>query len=116
MKKDKKTKSKASPRFQGHFRKFQNAKFTGHPQYIYADDGKLYKVIGITSSPVTNGVGNIPLDKNPEPKNTKKAYLRPKPDSVSKGTRNKKLKGWKFSDSDKKKVRSIIETHDKKKN
>lgn len=102
-------------RFQPHFRKAYNGKFTGHPQYIYADDEKMYKIIGITSSPKTNGVDNIPLECNPEPKNKKKAYVRPQPDKENKGAFGERLKGWKFTGNDKEKVRIIIETHDKKK-
>ena len=102
-------------RFQPHFRKFKNAKFTGHPQYVYDEQGREYKVLGITSSPKTNGVLNVRLERNPEPNNSKVAYVRPKTDKVDKGVRNERLKGWKFSDNDKKKVRTIIDTHDKKK-
>lgn len=116
MKKKKSTKTGDNKkRFQPHFRKAYNGKFTGHPQYIYADDGKMYKIIGITSSAKTNGVENIPLERNPEPKNLKKAYVRPKPDKEKKGAFGERLKGWKFSGNDKEKVRSIIETHNKKK-
>ena len=102
-------------KFQRHFRKFKNSKLTGHPQYVYDEEGRKYKVIGITESPMTNGVPNILLDKNPEPNNSKKAYIRPKPDSVDKGVRNKKLSGWKFSESDKKKVQAVIDGKGKKK-
>ncbi len=102
-------------RFQPHFRKFRNAKFTGHPQYVYDEEGRKYKVIGITSSAKTNGVSNVLLDSNPEPNNKKPAYLRPNPDKVDKGVENVRLKGWKFQGRDKEKVRSIIEMHDKKK-
>ncbi len=103
-KKDKKTKK----RFQPHFRKFKNERFTGHPQYVYDEEGRQYKVIGITESPSTNGVLNIELDKNPEPKNPNKAYIRPKPDKVDKGVKNKRLNGWKFAGSDKPKVQAVI--------
>lgn len=102
-------------RFQMHFRKFKNGKFTGHPQYVYGEDGRKYKILGITSSPFTNGVANIELDKNPEPNNKKVAYIRPKPDKVDKGVQNVRLNGWKFSNSDKKKVYAVIEKYDKKK-
>lgn len=116
MKKKKSTKTGDNKkRFQPHFRKFRNAKLTGHPQYVYDEKGRKYKIIGITSSAKTNGVENIPLNKNPEPKNTKQAYLRPKPDVVDKGVENVRLKGWKFTGKDKEKVRLIIETHNKKK-
>lgn len=107
--------AKQNKRFQPHFRKFKNGKFTGHPQYVYGEDGKRYNVLGITSSPKTNGVSNVKLEKNPEPKNNKTAYVRTKPDKVDKGVRNDKLKGWKFTERDKKTVRGIIDKYDKKK-
>lgn len=66
-------------------------------------------MIGVTKSAITNGVDNIPLDKNPEPNNSAKAYLRPKPDKINKGIRNEQLKGWKFADSDKPKVQAVID-------
>ena len=102
-------------RFQRHFRKFHTKKTTGHPQYVYDENGKVYKIIGITEAPVTNGEKNIPLDKNPEPGKSSKAYLRPKPDEIDKGVRNDKLKGWKFTESDKKKVETIISSKKPKK-
>ena len=102
-------------RFQPHFRKAYNHKFTGHPQYIYAENGKQYKIVGITSSPRTNGVNNVPLKHNPEPKNTQNSYLRPIPDQADKGIFGERLKGWRFQGEDKNTVRIIIETHDKKK-
>lgn len=101
--------AKNNKRFQSHFRKFRNAKFTGHPQYVYDEDGRKYKVVGITSSPNTNGIPNILLDGNPEPNNKEKAYIRPKPDTVEKGVENVRLKGWKFADSDKPKVQAVID-------
>ena len=91
----------SNKRFQPHFRKFRNAKYTGHPQYVYDEDGRKYKVVGITKSPITDGVLNIRLDVNPEPNNKKPAYIRPKTDSVEKGVENVRLKGWKFAGSDK---------------
>lgn len=100
---------KKNNRFQSHFRKFRNAKFTGHPTYVYDEEGRRYKVIGITSSASTNGVSNIPLDVNPEPNNPEKAYIRPKPDTVDKGVENVRLKGWRFVASDKPKVQSVID-------
>lgn len=105
----------SNKRFQRHFRKFKNGKFTGHPQYVYDEKGQKYLIIGITESPETNGVANIPLDVNPEPKNTNPAYIRPKPDSVEKGARNIKLKGWKFAGSDKPKIQAVIAGKGKKK-
>lgn len=105
----------ANNRFQKHFRKFKNGKFTGHPQYVYDKKGNKYLIIGITESPRTDGVNNIPLDKNPEPNNSDRAYIRPQPDSVDKGVRNVRLKGWKIAGSDKPKVQAVIDGNGKKK-
>lgn len=102
-------------RFQAHFRKFHDKTTTSHPQYVYDECGRQYKILGITSSPTTNGVLNIKLEKNPEPHNTDDAYVRPVPGKINKGVRNDKLKGWKFTGNDKNTVRIIIETHDKSK-
>lgn len=107
--------AKKETRFQKHFRKFHDGKLTGHPQYVYDEDGRQYKIIGVTKSPKTDGVWNIELDCNPEPNNSAKAYIRPKPDKVNKGVKNKRLKGWKFSETDKKKVQAVIDKANKKK-
>lgn len=114
MPKKKKKTENQKKRFQPHFRKAHNGKFTGHPQYIYDEEGQKYKILGITSSPKTNGILNIELEANPEPKNPNKAYIRPKPDKEKKGAFGNRLKGWKFSEKDKKKVRTVIDTHFKK--
>ncbi len=101
-------------RFQIHFRKFHSKEFTGHPQYVYDEHGNEYKVVGITSSPKTNGVDNILLSCNPKPNNKDEAYIRPTPNTINKGVRNEKLKGWKFADIDKPKVRQVISNEKKK--
>ena len=101
--------------FQPHFRKAYNGRFTGHPQYVYDDDGRRYKVLGITSSPKTNGVLNVRLERNPEPNNSKPAYVRTKTESENKGAFGERLKGWTFSEKDKKKVREIIYKNNNKK-
>ena len=105
---------KKDKRFQRHFRKFHSKETTGHPSYVFDEKGNVYKVIGITSSPKTNDILNIALSKNPEPTNSKQAYIQPNVKEVSKGTKNKRLKGWKFAESDKKKVQAVIDKHKKK--
>ena len=107
-------KQKKNNRFQRHFRKFHSKETTGHPSYVFDEQGKVYKVIGITSSSKTNNVLNIALTKNPEPNNNKQSYINPKVKEIKKGTKNIKLKGWKFSNEDKKKVQIIIDKHFKK--
>lgn len=102
-------------RFQRHFRKFHGRQTTGHPSYVYDENGKVYKVIGITESPSTNGVLNIQLVKNPEPNSTKPAYIRPKPIEIPNGTKSTKLKGWKLAEADKKTVQAVIDGKQTKK-
>ncbi|MCM1437645.1 MAG: hypothetical protein NC131_00335 [Roseburia sp.] len=102
-------------RFQKHFRKFHGKQTTGHPSYVYDENGKVYKVIGVTESPVTNGVLNIRLVKNPEPNSIKPAYIRPVPIEIPNVTKSTKLKGWKFADIDKPKVQTVIDGGYKKK-
>lgn len=113
--KTKKKNDKSTRSFQTHFRKGYNGKLTGHPQYIYGESGNNYKILGLTTSPITNGVKNEPLDDNPEPNNHEQAYVRTKPEQENKGVFGERLKGWKFSKKDKEKVRKIIDTHEKKK-
>ena len=50
------------------FRKANDKKHGEHPTYIYAQEGKKLKFIGITHSHITDGMENIPLEKiqNPE--------------------------------------------------
>lgn len=107
-KKSKTAKPKKQKRFQSSFRKFHNGKTTGHPSYVFGEKGKEYQTIGITTKEKTNGVLNIPLEKNPEPNNVKKAFLRPQPINLKKGTDNDVLKGWKFLEKDKQTVKVLI--------
>ena len=102
-------------RFQRHFRKFHGKQTTGHPAYVVDNNGKVYKVVGITKGSSTNGVDNIPLDKNPEPNNNSPAYIRPILIEVPNGTKSVKSKGWKFVGSDKPKVQAVIDGKGKKK-
>ena len=76
----------------------------GHPTYVYARTGDEYSFLGITHAEITKGVRNIPLERNPNPKENKKAYIRPNADKSHRSSFGKKLKGWSFSDNDKKKI------------
>lgn len=86
---------------------FRKNKQNGHPAYIYAKVGNDYKFIGITHSEITDGVKNIKLDKNPNPKDKKTAYAR---SLAEKGKTNEfkaKEKDWKLSKTDKQKLEKI---------
>ena len=97
------------------FRKANDKKHGEHPTYIYAQEGKKLKFIGITHSHITDLMENIPLEKNPEPGNKSQAYIRPNPDEAHRSSFGLKLKGWFFSDKDKKKVEEVKKRPIKKK-
>ena len=82
-------------------------KIHGHPAYIYKREGDTYKFIGITHSPITKGVRNIPLDINPNPNDSRKSYARPRSDSDNKKNFSKKLSGWKLDIKDRNKINKI---------
>ena len=84
---------------------FRRNKDTQHPAYIYARVGNEYKFLGITHSSVTNGVKNIKLDKNPNPKDNRTAFVRPKAERENQNRFKKKSVGWKMSRSDKEKLK-----------
>lgn len=87
---------------------FRTHKENGHPSYIYQKVGSRYKYIGITHSAVTQGVKNIRLDENPNPKDKSPAYARPKPkqDKVKKFKKTT-LSNWKMSKLDKQKIKPL---------
>lgn len=96
------------------FRKNNSKEGKSHPTYIYAQVGKKYKFIGITHAEITDGIKNIPLEKNPEPGNKTKAHIRPISQETHKSNFGIKLKRWSFADNDKKKVEEIIKKSNKK--
>ena len=86
---------------------FRQNKDTLHPAYIYAKVGNTLKYIGITHSEITDGVKNIKLEKNPNPKDSKSAFFRPKTEQSSTNRFKKKEVGWKLSKKDKETANKI---------
>ncbi len=86
---------------------FRKNKNNGHPAYIYAKIGNEYKFIGITHSEITEGIANIKLDKNPNPKDKKTAYARNKTEKGKTNDFKAKEKDWRLSKRDKKKIEKI---------
>ena len=80
----------------------------GHPTYVYAKVGKNYKYLGITHSSVTDGITNIKLEKNPNPRDKKTAYVRPYPDKANRSYFGKRYPKWVFSENDKIKIKKLI--------
>ena len=97
--------------FRKGFRKMNNKKIDkfGHPTYVYAKVGKEFKYIGITHSAITKGVKNIRLEQNPNPKDNKPAYVRPKAQKADRSRFGKGLNGWKFSERDKAKIKTLTD-------
>lgn len=83
---------------------FRKNKSTGHPSYIYERVGNDYKYIGLTHSKLTDGISNIKLEKNPNPKDNRTAYFRPYSEKAKTNTFKKKESGWFFSKKDKVKI------------
>jgi hypothetical protein len=101
--------------FNKHFRRGKSTN-KGHPTYIYAKEGDELKYIGLTHAEITDGIRNIKLERNPNPSDASASYIRPKPDKAGKTKFGRKLTGWKFSESDKTKVKGVIkQDKDKKK-
>ena len=85
--------------------RIHNSKESGyHPTYIYAKKGKKFIFVGITHSDITDGIENIPLIKNPNPKDKRKAYFRSFWDSGHYTSFGKKKKGWVLHPDDKNKI------------
>ncbi len=86
---------------------FRQNKKTHHPAYIYAKQGNEFIYIGITHAPITQGVRNIKLDKNPNPKDKELAYIRPKVEKSKTNNFKGKEKDWRLSKKDKEKIDKI---------
>lgn len=89
---------------------------TGHPTYIVEVRGNIVRILGLSEKNVTHKQKNIKLDKNPEPNNTKDSYIRPHTEVLqfTDKTFSKKLNGWAFCESDKTKVKKVVEKDNKK--
>lgn len=99
MKKNRETKNE--------FRKNNSKDAKGHPAYIYMKEGDEYLFLGLTHSPITKGVTNIKLDRNPNPSDLRPAYVRPRSGRAHKSQFGARLKGWYFGKSDKQKISKL---------
>ena len=95
-------------------RSFRKNKRINHPTYVIDRNGNVYKYIGITHSRKTKDENNIPLRKNPNPKDNRSAYLRPSVEKDEMKDFRRCYGAWRFGDEDSKLVRRMID-EDKKK-
>ena len=99
----------------GNFRKgFRKNKRIKHPAYVVDENGNLYQYIGVTHSKMTGSENNIPLLKNPNPDDSRQAYIRPRVEEDDSKNFGRRYSNWKFSKKDKRKVEKIIENSKKK--
>lgn len=85
-----------------------------HNTYVFGDDGKNYKAVGITHSGKTFGKSNMPLKDNPQNGKIEKAYVRNGIISDKHSHFDKPKKNFKFSDDDFRNVKSKIRNYKKK--
>ena len=98
------------------FRKgFRKNKRIRHPTYVVGEIDEKYEYLGITHSESYEGIRNVPLERNPDPEDGERAYLRPIVEKDHPKNFGRSLKGWNFSKSDKKKVDEIVKEYKQKK-
>ena len=91
------------------FRKgFRKNKTTKHPAYTYSKKDGKYQYISVTHSDNYNEKPTIPLHKNPNPKDDKKAYILPNPyeDDIKNFSRG--YNDWKIHKKDKRKFNKVM--------
>ena len=84
------------------FRKKNTKDGREHPTYIYRERGNQYDYLSLTHSERTEGV-----KKKPNPKDRRKAYVRPKAETAHVSSFGKRLLGWFFGDDDKDTVNKL---------
>ena len=99
------------------FRKLNTREAKGHLHYVCGKSGQDFESMGITHAKRTKGVNNVPLEKNPNPKDKQQAYVRPQLTKEKARSYGKRLDGLGLSANDKAKVWELIERlrKDKKK-
>ena len=85
-----------------------------HNTYVFGDDGKNYKAVGITHSDKTFGKENMPLKSNPQIGKKEKAYIRNGIISDTHSHFDKPKKNFNFCKDDFSKVKSKIRNYKKK--
>lgn len=85
-----------------------------HPAYEFKEENGKAVTFGVTHSAETFGIKNMPLEVNPDPNDSRDAYIRN--GVISTKTKNlsrKRKDNWKLSDKDKPSVKSKRRYHEK---
>lgn len=91
------------------FRKLNTKEEKGHLHYVCGKRGKKYESVGFTHANKTRGQPNVPLQKNPDKKDKRTAYVRPKLTEREAKCYGKRLDGLGLGKEDKEKVWALIE-------
>lgn len=91
------------------FRKLHAKDEKGHVHYVCGKKGGNLQSVGVTHGKRTKGVNNLRLKKNPNPADSKPAYVRPKLTEKKAAEYGKRLNGLGLSKEDKKTVWELIE-------
>lgn len=93
---------------------FRKNKTTKHPAYAYSKKNDKIQYVSLTHSDKYNNKPNIPLHKNPNPKDKKQAYILPDPyeDKIRDFSRG--YNDWKIHAKDKSKFNSVMKKPIKK--
>lgn len=91
------------------FHKLNTKEAKGHLHYVCGKTGNKYESVGVTHAQKTKGTKNVPLHKNPDPNDKRKAYIRPALTEEKRKQYGKQLNGLGLSTEDKKKVWELIE-------
>lgn len=86
-----------------------------HNTYVFGDDGRKYKAVGITHSDKTFGKNNMPLKNNPQKGKKEKAYIRNGIITDKKKNYSKKrIKNMSFDSEDFSNVKSKVRNYKKR--
>lgn len=93
---------------------FRKHKKSGHPAYIFEKVGDDFRFLGITHSKIDINTTNIELEHNPDPEDSKTAYIKRKPAQDKQNRFGKKYQNWELHPDDKTKVNKIIKGNKKR--
>jgi len=65
-------------KFKPHYRRGKKGYNKGHPLFVHKKKDSQYDCLSLTHKDKTFGKDNIPLEKNPNPKDKEKSYVLPK--------------------------------------
>lgn len=89
---------------------FRKHKPSGHPAYVYKQEGEDFKFLGLTHSKKDKKTQtkNVPLIKNPNPDDPGQSYIKTYSQKDNKKRFRPRDKNWKMSDKDKDRINKFL--------